>query len=57
MVNCKICTGQFNTSPDSVVLCSHKEGTVHLGCCINNCSWDKQICEHAIGKYDKSQIK
>ena len=57
MVECKICSGQFDKSPDSIVLCKHKIGAVHLGCCVDNCSWDKQICEHAVGKYDKSAIK
>jgi len=57
MVVCKICSGQFDTSPDSIVVCKQKEGVVHLGCCINNCSMDKQICEHALGKYNKSGIE
>lgn len=57
MVKCKICSGQFDTSPDSIILCKYKEGVVHLGCCINNCSMNREICEHALGKYDKSKIK
>jgi len=50
---CKVCKGQFSNSPDSVVLCKHNEGLVHLGCCINGCSWDKKPCENAVGVYEK----
>lgn len=53
MVECKICSGQFNDSPDSVVVCNHKEGAVHLGCCIHNCSFDMKPCENAAGVYEK----
>ena len=55
MVECKICNGQFDTSPDSIVLCKHKGGAVHLGCCVNNCSEDNQPCEHTAGVYDKKK--
>jgi len=57
MVVCNICSGQFDTSPDSIVLCGYKEGAVHLGCCMYNCSMSREICEHALGKYDKAEIK
>jgi len=53
-VECKICTGDFETSPDNVVLCEHKRGLVHLGCCVYNCSLDKNPCKHAKAKYKKS---
>lgn len=53
MTNCKICTNNFQQSPDSLVLCQHKEGFVHLGCCIDNCSWDKKPCTHSVAVYDK----
>ncbi|MBW2974597.1 hypothetical protein KY366_02670 [Candidatus Woesearchaeota archaeon] len=52
-MKCKICDGDFKSSPDSVLLCGHKEGAVHLGCCINNCSWNKQPCGHSTGTYEK----
>lgn len=55
MVVCKICGGQFDSSPDSIVLCKHKEGTVHLGCCMHNCSMDMKPCENSLGTYDKIQ--
>jgi len=50
---CKICNGEFKNSPDSILLCEHKQGAVHLGCCLNNCSWNKQPCQHSIGTYEK----
>lgn len=53
MVSCKICNGQFDTSPDSIVLCEHKEGVIHFGCCVNKCSQDGQACKHALGVYNK----
>ncbi|HII29510.1 TPA: hypothetical protein HA317_00405 [Candidatus Woesearchaeota archaeon] len=43
---CKVCGAEFDV-PDDIVLCSHHDGFVHLGCCINNCSWDKRPCQHA----------
>jgi len=52
-MECKVCSGEFGSSPDSIVVCGHKEGNVHLGCCMNNCSIDKKPCEHAIGIYEK----
>jgi len=53
VVYCKLCGGKFNNSPDSVVICGHHKGVVHLGCCIDNCSWDKKPCIHCHGVYDK----
>ena len=52
-VKCKICGGDFKTSPDSIVLCEHKDGVVHLGCCVNNCSMNKAPCKHCVATYDK----
>ncbi len=53
VVNCKICSGDFGSSPDSVVLCEHKEGAVHMGCCVHNCSSDMKPCQHCMGIYNK----
>lgn len=53
MTNCKVCTGDFKTSPDDMVLCEHKEGSVHLGCCVYDCSLDRKPCVHALGVYKK----
>lgn len=53
MVKCKVCEGDFKSSPDSVILCEHKDGAVHLGCCINDCSKNKMPCDHSCGLYDK----
>jgi hypothetical protein len=53
VVECKICNGQFDTSPDSVILCDYKDSIIHLGCCVNNCSWDKKPCKHALSLYEK----
>ncbi|MBN1156786.1 hypothetical protein JXA85_04160 [Candidatus Woesearchaeota archaeon] len=52
-VRCKMCTGNFHQSPDSLVLCRHHGGFVHLGCCINVCSWNKQPCEHCMSTFEK----
>ncbi|MBW2980128.1 hypothetical protein KY360_01780 [Candidatus Woesearchaeota archaeon] len=52
-VKCGICKGDFKTSPDKIVLCDHKSGAVHLGCCANNCSQDSTPCKHAVGVYSK----
>ncbi|MEA2036734.1 MAG: hypothetical protein U9O94_04460 [Nanoarchaeota archaeon] len=52
-MQCNICGGEFKGSPDSILLCGEKKGMVHLGCCIDNCSWDKQPCQHAQGVYEK----
>ncbi|HZX44822.1 MAG TPA: hypothetical protein VFF28_04020 [Candidatus Nanoarchaeia archaeon] len=56
-IACNICNGDFEKSPDSVVLCKFKEGMVHLGCCVNNCSWDRKVCSNASAVYDKIDIK
>lgn len=56
-VSCNICNSEFQNSPDSIVLCGFKEGVVHLGCCINNCSNDNKPCEHALSIYDKLDQK
>lgn len=53
MISCKICTGNFKDSKDSLVVCEHHDGVVHLGCCIDKCSWDKKPCQNAHGVYDK----
>ena len=50
---CKVCTGKFRDSPDSLILCKHHDGMVHLGCCINDCSEHKAPCDHCSGVYDK----
>jgi hypothetical protein len=52
-ISCRICSGNFDLSPDSIILCKYKEGIVHLGCCVNNCSWNKQPCDNSLGCYDK----
>jgi hypothetical protein len=56
-VNCKICSGEFLSSPDDVVLCEFKEGATHLGCCVHNCSMEGAPCIHAMGTYKKEQNK
>ena len=53
VVLCRLCSGHFDNSPDSIVLCNFKNGPVHLGCCINNCSWDNKPCHHALAVYEK----
>ena len=39
-INCKICSGSFGDSQDSIILCDLKEGVVHLGCCINKLQYE-----------------
>jgi hypothetical protein len=53
MVTCKICGGSFKDGDDSVVMCAHHGGAVHMGCCIDNCSGDGMPCEHSHGVYEK----
>jgi hypothetical protein len=55
--NCKLCKGDFERSPDDVVLCDHKEGAVHLGCCLYKCSLDGSPCVHALALYEKKKEK
>lgn len=56
--HCKICSHDTLHSPDQAVLCSWKNGLTHLGCCIEQCSADKQgpaTCPHAKGVFHYSQ--
>jgi hypothetical protein len=57
--NCRICGSDLKLAPDVVVLCEHKGGLVHAGCCAANCSLDKQghvNCRHAKHAFDKCEI-
>ncbi|MFH1711040.1 MAG: hypothetical protein ABH840_01895 [Nanoarchaeota archaeon] len=56
-VSCNICSGAFQNSPDSVVLCAFKDGVIHLGCCIHNCSQDNRPCKHSLAIYDKLESR
>jgi len=51
-IHCKICGKDFKES-DSLIICEHKGGIVHLGCCIDNCSWDNEPCKHSHGLFEK----
>jgi hypothetical protein len=53
MNNCMICTSNFQDSPDDLILCEHKDGIVHLGCCVNRCSMDHNPCVHCKAEYSK----
>jgi hypothetical protein len=53
MITCNICNMPFETSPDSIVLCKHKNGAVHLGCCLDRCSQNRAICIHSMAVYQK----
>jgi hypothetical protein len=53
METCKICDGNFQDSPDELVLCEHKGGMVHLGCCVSLCSGDGRPCENCKAMYSK----
>jgi len=50
---CKICSGEFENSPDNIVLCNHHNGAVHNGCCVDKCSGDNKPCEHCVGEFSK----
>lgn len=52
-MECKLCSGNFPDSPDEIVMCDHKEGFVHLGCCVSSCSIDGKPCEHSKATYSK----
>ncbi len=53
MDTCNICKGNFDLSPDEIVLCEHKDGFVHLGCCVSLCSMDGKPCTHSKAIYAK----
>lgn len=53
MDGCRICKGNFQDSPDDIVLCGHHDGSIHLGCCVSLCSWDGKPCTHSKGVYEK----
>jgi hypothetical protein len=50
---CRICEGNFELSPDKIVLCEHHVGFVHMGCCNYRCSKDGKICRHGKAVYSK----
>lgn len=53
MEGCKICTGTFHNSPDKMLLCKHKDGMVHMGCCTNRCSMDGKPCTNMMAMFSK----
>jgi len=53
MTQCKICNVDFTDQTTSIVMCKHKGGDVHFGCCIDLCSWDKKPCSNAVGVFGK----
>ena len=53
MINCNICSGTFHNSPDKVLMCEHKDGMVHLGCCVSRCSMDGKPCIHQMATFIK----
>jgi hypothetical protein len=55
MEHCKICTGDFEKSPDQLVLCEHHKGFVHYGCCTHRCSHEHKPCKHAKSIYSKNK--
>ena len=56
MDTCKFCSGDFETSPDTLVLCRHYKDFVHLECCMHHCSKNGKPCEHAIAQYDRMSM-
>ena len=53
MSQCGICQNHHDENTKTVVVCGHHKSTVHLGCCVDRCSFDKRPCQHAIGIFDK----
>jgi len=53
MTTCKICNVDFTGDTGAIVMCRHKQGSVHLGCCSDLCSWDKKPCNNAVGVFEK----
>ncbi|MBU1199083.1 MAG: hypothetical protein KKF46_01010 [Nanoarchaeota archaeon] len=53
MTNCRVCGQDFNDENSSLVICRHHEGNVHLGCCLDTCSWSKEPCHHCVGVFGK----
>lgn len=53
MDQCKICVNNFQDSPDELILCEHKDGMVHHGCCCARCSMDGKPCKHCKAVYSK----
>jgi len=53
MHSCKLCNVDFEHAPEDLILCKHKQGFVHLGCCITDCSWHGKPCENSLGFYNK----
>ncbi|MFH1126775.1 MAG: hypothetical protein ABIG84_05450 [archaeon] len=53
-LDCKICNDKLHQGSKNLVLCEHKQGFVHLGCCSNNCSQHGAPCSHAIADYRKT---
>lgn len=47
-MQCKICNRTLKKSPGSIIVCNHKRGIVHLGCCVDHCSLDEQPCKHVV---------
>jgi len=55
MDTCKICKGHFHDSPDELLVCDHKDGFVHKGCCGAHCSYDGKPCNHCKAVYVKKK--
>lgn len=53
-VKCKICKGLFEDSTDSLVICDHLKGPVHMGCCCDLCSMHGAPCQNCQSIYEKS---
>ena len=54
-MKCVICTNHIEHSPDRMVVCEHKQGAVHYGCCTHRCSQNGKPCVHCKAIYDKAK--
>ena len=55
--DCKICNHKLHTKADNLILCDHKKGLVHRGCCVSGCSMHGSPCKHAVSEYEKVDLE
>jgi hypothetical protein len=53
MAKCKICMNGFKESSDMVIMCAHHGSPVHMGCCVDKCSMNKEPCMHCEAMYKR----
>jgi hypothetical protein len=56
-MSCKICTVPFTNQNDTILLCNHKQGFVHMGCCTDLCSQSHSPCQHKVAVFRNVEKK